>query len=173
MSVSITGWSSSSEIAKQLPAALVDTDSFDIKGYNYTSTSTKSAGVAAFLQYGTWEHSNAGRAPGHFIAPFFPSGAVMLLAANILGTNWPGQIQLVPGSSLREITRSIRSANLNVTAKSDGYLKVRWAWQDSAADISSVEEGHDFSSQSSFRILINGALFVAGVWVCTSSLQCP
>ncbi len=51
--VSIVGWNSATEIANQLANALVDTNTFTIVGATYSSTSTRSAGLATFRQYGT------------------------------------------------------------------------------------------------------------------------
>ncbi len=87
----------------------------------------------------------------------------MLSTAKILGTNWPSSLPVTSQQGVLEIKDSVRSAKLvlNVTAKVDGYLKMRWAWQDSAASIWSVEEGNPISSKSSFRILINGGWWFA------------
>jgi hypothetical protein len=90
------------------------------------------------------------------LAPFFPSGAVMLSTAQIVGTNWPEPLQVTPKRGVLEIKDSVRSVKLvlNVTAKVDGYLKMRWAWQDGAAFIS--EDSDPMVGKSSFRILVNG-----------------
>jgi hypothetical protein len=80
----------------------------------------------------------------------------MLSTANTVGTNWPEPLQAIPQ---RNSVRSVQLV-LDVTAKVDGYLKMRWAWQDSAGSIWSVEEGNPISSNSSFRILINGGWLV-------------
>jgi hypothetical protein len=90
----------------------------------------------------------------------------MLSTANILGPNWPEPLQVTPKRGVLEIRDSVRSAKLvlNVTAKVNGYLKMRWAWQDSAGSIWSVEEGNPISSNSSFRILINGGWLAKLHW---------
>jgi hypothetical protein len=86
--IKITGWSSNTEIAKQLAAALVDTNYFSIVSASYQATSTATAGKATFQQYGTY-YLDAGKPPGHLLAPRFPGGAIVLSTAKIVGTSWP------------------------------------------------------------------------------------
>jgi hypothetical protein len=154
----VQGQSTLNAVASQLAAALVDTNTFTINGAAYTSTTTKSAGLATFRQYGTWSW-NAGKPPGHMVAPYFPSGAVMLSTAEVVCSSPLTSAPNTPSASTLEIPGSVRSAKLvlNVTARIDGYLKMRWVWQDEAAKITSIEDGYPISGQSTFRILVNGA----------------
>jgi hypothetical protein len=158
--VSIVGWNSATEIANQLANALVDTNTFTIVGATYSSTSTRSAGLATFRQYGTWAR-NAGKPPGHMLAPQFPNGAVVLSTAQILGTNWPKPLLLTPGRVAPEINDTARSVKLvlDLKAKIDGSLRMRWVWQDTQANIWAVEEGNPTSGNNTFRIRVNGALW--------------
>ncbi len=159
--IRITGWSSYTEIARQLAAALVDVDFFDIVSASYQATSTATAGRATFQQYGTY-YLDAGKPPGHLLAPRFPSGAIVLSTARIVGTSWPNPLQLSPNRAASEIPGSVRSVRLelNLKAKSAGYVKSAWAWQDALVDIDefSNSANPDFLGQSSFRYIVNGGL---------------
>jgi hypothetical protein len=157
--VRITGWSSNTEIANQLAAALVDTTYFSIVSASYQAASTATAGRATFQQYGTY-YLDAGKPPGHMLAPRFSSGAIVLSTAKIMGTSWPTPLQLSSNRVAAEITGSVRSVRLelNLKAKSAGYVKSAWAWQDALVDIDEFSEATnpDFLGQSSFRYLVNG-----------------
>jgi hypothetical protein len=156
--ISIVGWNSATEIATQLAKALVDTNTFTIVGATYSSTSTRSAGLATFRQYGTWAR-NAGKPPGHMLAPHFPNGAVMLSTAQVLGTNWPSPLLLTPNRTAPEIKDSVRSVKLvlDLKAKIDGSLRMRWVWQDALASYVVVMDGGNVVGNNTFRIRVNGA----------------
>jgi hypothetical protein len=175
--IRITGWSSYTEIAKQLAAALVDTNHFSIVSANYRATSTATAGKATFQQYGTY-YLDAGKPPGHLLAPRFPGGAIVLSTAKIVGTSWPNPLQLATNRTATEIPGSVRSVRLelNLKAKSAGYVKSAWAWQDALVQVREFS-GEDeelgsprFSSRSTFRYLVNGWCLHAA---CNSNAQVP
>jgi hypothetical protein len=159
--IRITGWSSYTEIAKQLAAALVDTNYFSIVSASYQATSTATAGRATFQQYGTY-YLDAGKPPGHLLAPRFPGGAIVLSTAKIVGTSWPNPLQLSSNRVASEIPGSVRSVRLelNLKTKSAGRLKSAWAWQDAGFNVKRYTDsgsGYEFRGLSTYRYLVNGA----------------
>jgi hypothetical protein len=77
-----------------------------------------------------------------------------------VGTSWPNPLQLSSNRTATEIPGSVRSVRLelNLKAKSAGYLKSAWAWQDALMDIAFFRDSSspDFLGRSSFRYIVNG-----------------
>jgi hypothetical protein len=165
--INITGWDTPAQAASQIAAALVDARYWVVENASVATANVNAIGVATFAYLGSNSTSlgshAAGIAPGHFLAPLFRNGSVMLATAAVVGSPPPRLLTVLPPgaeATAAQLPGSKRGVKvvLSLRARAAGLLRpFTWAWSDATFDVWQRREEVPVASANTFRIIINGA----------------